>query len=215
MSYDWRFKCTKCDYSQRRPLIPTPHYLATKPCRFVHVAHQLGWCHDESCFVRVEVLPTEERLRQTVEHDYVADHVRKHGEYEEADEAIVRWTRRSAINDEAVRLELLAGRRSPPRCLNCASTRVIPLGDEPGCEEPQASVPIGLRHPGCDGDMVLARDDTPYFSPSISYAPEALDIEGRPVKAEPIPGLRWKLLHMWPFDPVHPVFDFATTFHEL
>ena len=68
------------------------------------------------------------------------------------------------------RLSFLAGRRSPPRCLQCGSTDAFPFAVIPDFTvyygKTQGPVALGVKHPGCGGELAVMDDGTRF-----SYIP--------------------------------------------
>jgi len=86
-------------------------------------------------------------------------------------------------------LSLLVNRKSPPRCLECGSIDCFLLPELPSLPEPQyplfssqtpqSPVEIGLKHPGCGGELLVK------FSEAwISIEPKRriYDVEGRLIR---------------------------------
>lgn len=69
------------------------------------------------------------------------------------------------IKDEQQRLKLLASRKSAPRCLKCGATDCFLLPKLPSLpqpkyplfstEAPSQAEEIGMKHPGCGGDLLV------------------------------------------------------------
>lgn len=68
------------------------------------------------------------------------------------------------------RLSFLAGRQSPPRCLQCGSTDAFPFEVTPDFTvyygKTQGPVALGVKHPGCGGELAVMDDGTRF-----SYIP--------------------------------------------
>ena len=68
------------------------------------------------------------------------------------------------------RQSCLAGRLSPPRCLQCGSTDVLPFKVAPDFTvyygKTQGPVALGVKHPGCGGELAVMDDGTRF-----SYTP--------------------------------------------
>jgi hypothetical protein len=126
--------CDGCDLTATLGGMGLPRYdLGDGHGHYVETQH--AFCHACRSMVDAERLPTSaelaERRAQMMESvgskDLMTDHVVTQADVDERAGAIERW---------------LSARRSPPRCLVCGSTEIVP-------HNPLAGEPF--IHPGCGG----------------------------------------------------------------
>lgn len=145
----------------------------------VPINYSVGWCHACNGFAPVEVfdspdalLALEEQLAE-LRHEQAA-------ELAKIEQSRRWWQRRgrrtSTLNkcewqlgqmgSQALelrqRLSLLAGRHSPPRCLQCGSTDAFPFLTPLRFNYASGIglAPLGIEHPGCGGDLAVMDDGT-------------------------------------------------------
>ena len=150
----------------------------------VPIKHSTGWCHACEGFVQVEIFDSPEALL-TLEGKLDTLRKERAAELIQIEQSRRWWQRRgqrtSALIDldwqiermekQAMviqqRLSFLAGRQSPPRCLQCGSTDAFPFEVTPDFTvyhgKTQGPVTLGVKHPGCGGELAVM-DDGKRFS---------------------------------------------------
>jgi len=153
----------------------------------VPIKHSTGWCHACEGFVQVEIFDSPEALL-TLEGKLDTLRKERAAELIQIEQSRRWWQRRgqrtSALIDldwqiermekQAMviqqRLSFLAGRQSPPRCLQCGSTDAFPFEVTPDFTvyygKTQGPVALGVKHPGCGGELAVMDDGTRF-----SYIP--------------------------------------------
>jgi hypothetical protein len=161
MSYIVR--CDRCDYEAQLDAVSLPRYdLGDGDDHYMHT--QYAWCHRCRSMVDAEKLPTAAELaelraqlmRSVGKKDLVTEHVLTEADVDRMALPMERW---------------LAKRRSPPRCLACGATEIVPH-EPPGAPEDGPSVHTPFVHPGCGGTIawfidfsVECRGRGPQFDP--------------------------------------------------
>ena len=153
----------------------------------VPIKHSAGWCHECEGVAPIEVFDSPEELL-TLEGKLEALRKERDAELTRIEQSRRWWQRRgqrtSALIDldwqiermerQAMviqqRLSFLAGRRSPPRCLQCGSTDAFTFAVIPDFTvyygKTQGPVALGVKHPGCGGELAVMDDGTRF-----SYTP--------------------------------------------
>ena len=178
------FTCTDCDY-QGSSTVGWGEFAYEGGGRRVPVQHVLAWCTSCNDIAPVEELPDGKRIERLAseivsKEQELGRMMRMNVQKErsllgrllrlpqrpprEMDELECRiFLLQEELQHERDRLELLAGRRCGPRCLICGSLDHVPLPEirlEDACEDapesPRPAVPVGVRHPGCSGNLLVA-----------------------------------------------------------
>ena len=155
----------------------------------VPLKHSVGWCHACDGFASVEVFDSPEELF-TLDGKLEVLRKERDAELTRIEQSRRWWQRRgqrtSALVDldwqiermerQAMviqqRLSFLAGRRSPPRCLQCGSTDAFPFAVIPDFTvyygKTQGPVTLGVKHPGCGGELAVMDDGTRFsYTPTL------------------------------------------------
>lgn len=147
----YRAECERCKYSQTFAEGGLRSYQLPGEVR-ITIRQQLGWCRSCDRVVFCEELPTMGEL--AIEFAQFEELVRQDFDFlsspgMSAEELIER--ERSRLASLA---DMLQARQSPPRCLECGSTSIIPISEADENEE-EAVLPTrsSIEHPGCGGPL--------------------------------------------------------------
>ncbi|MGE0558104.1 MAG: hypothetical protein AB7E73_15700 [Burkholderiales bacterium] len=174
------FTCTACDYQGSSTVI-WGRFDYDNQGQKLPIKRMLAWCESCDDLAPVEILPSVSRiqeLRIAIEEKtaqvsryreaaaqgrsllgkLVGAQPRLPPEIQELD--FQRSYAEDELREEHMRLEFLAGRESSAKCLLCGSDAWIdlPLGYRPSgtADKPGPPVRVGLRHPGCSGQLLVA-----------------------------------------------------------
>lgn len=172
--------CSRCDFHGSAGVSHGIFKYET-PDGLVDCPRELGWCESCGGLAPIEALPTEERVSRIRgllrrEEDSLSAS-------EKADEAAkpgwrkVLGLRPAPSTETRIWRDLCESRRGElerliarnktfgtfrkPRCLRCGSDSVtalpsMPSGLDPELAETQRPLPIGMKHPGCGGELMAA-----------------------------------------------------------
>lgn len=174
------FTCTACDYHGNSTVL-WGQFDYEDQGRRVPIKRMLGWCESCDDLAPVEVLPSAARLRELQSAiDEKAARVESHKAVAAQGRSLLgkllgsrprlppdiqeldfqRSYAEEELKEERARLEFLAGRDTTAKCLCCGSEGWIPLprGYLPSgtAENPGPPVPVGLNHPDCSGQLLVA-----------------------------------------------------------
>ena len=187
------FYCTKCDFKQGDLVAwGAREYVLSHGIR-IQVCSRLGWCEDCRGLAAVEDLSQESRRADLEEatRELIALQFRPVRRWWELQWFILAglWRRKvetwnccaGKVDDAKDALNLIASRKTPPRCLACGSNRVTaPLvTDTSEWRNTNQPKRTGFLHPGCGGEMWMIEDGFRIaLKPSIRrYTPEGDSIE--------------------------------------
>lgn len=133
-------RCQGCDYEQSVSNRSDYAYRLADPYDII-LRYTFAWCNDCRLIVSAEHLQSEKTREEPV-----ADRTNRN---------LVRNVRR--FNQDVRRYnEMLASRRSPPRCLKCGGVNIDPVSGQ--------SPPWTVRHPACGGALQI---DGRYYSRDV------------------------------------------------
>jgi hypothetical protein len=198
LSY-FEFTCSRCVFHDVNTVLWGRMNYQTRS-GLIPVQRSLGWCVACGGLAPIEVLPSRERLLWIETKEYhspwsmlaageppTSEQMNDHAEY-------ARLAREDDLRDERTRMEALGGRESAPRCLSCGSVEVVALPegiDPPGTwDKPEAPVPVGMAHPGCDGELLVKHSDmrVRMSIPERVYTVEGALVQGPEVaEVDPMP----------------------------
>lgn len=170
--------CTECDFqSTTRVMWGARSYLTGRTR--VPIRRTLGWCFDCQTFCPIEMLADKKRIRSLKVEISEKEAVVLNAKLDVMNNRS--WLKRllnmkivlpdkieqvarevnslqRELTEEVSRVELLATRKSPPRCLECGSTETELVNADfnhfPSLDEPQESFSIGFHHPQCGGEIL-------------------------------------------------------------
>ncbi|MBE9611033.1 hypothetical protein [Chitinilyticum piscinae] len=178
-----RYICSACDYTSEVLSLYAQRTYVT-PTSKAGVISKIGWCHDCETMKPIEALPTEQELAvllhtkearqlqlgrlietEKLQRPFLARVLNLNTRpsdqrYDlEFEVQSLQWQ----IDRAQAVLGLMTHHRSPPRCLACASTQIEYLllikSIESHLSDDAEALPIGFRHPGCGGEMLIRRSD--------------------------------------------------------
>lgn len=183
------FTCNRCSFSAGIASLGAPHFYETALGR-VPMLVQCGWCDGCATLVAIERLPAAEDLKKWEQTSALMQQtpaacadLGTHAERQESVAASPNGRELDFSHVLQVRTRL-SQRSSPPRCLNCGSTKVAPVGDKLPRDLDlvgERAVPTALVHPRCGGLLQVHR---PLLWVSIPWPPRIYDIDGNFLRTE-------------------------------
>jgi hypothetical protein len=157
--------------------------------RTVQVPRRLGWCEDCGGLASVEIF-TESDIRKEIrdiEEELQAMpsepsrqpwEIHKYLPFNGWETKVQRWHYKQdqligKLDEKTTLLGIIKQRKSPPRCLECGSTRVMaPLVADKTFWDSEKPAVTGFIHPGCGGELsadedgmrISLRPSTRYYS---------------------------------------------------
>lgn len=183
------FYCTSCDFRQGDVETWGSRVYVTPDNRTVQVPRRLGWCEDcgglasvetfSEAEIRKEIRDIEEELQaMPSEPSRQPWEVFKYLPFSGWETKVQRWHYKQdqlvgKLDETTTLLAIIKQRKSPPRCLECGSSRVrAPLVQDKSFWDSPKPVATGFIHPGCGGELwadedgmrISLRPSTRYYS---------------------------------------------------
>lgn len=152
-----KYSCSNCTFSGTTISI-WGHHLYVHEGKEVPVNAYPGICYDCNGISPVEKLPTNQSLKNL------------EGKYKE-----IRGYRvplEHHYEEETLRLELLENRKTPPKCLKCGGTDIVPFTD--------SVIEDGLQHRGCGG--IITHETQEYSLNMGQMSTTYYDVEGTKIR---------------------------------
>jgi hypothetical protein len=191
--------CEKCGLMGSTTCVFGPFRYRTS-CGEINVPRTQGWCRDCNGLEPVEDLNPEERLANLeTELKHAIQGVEWERERLRAGRSFLKrlFSSEEPTSDKLQALEERVRRLSewvsspeaesrylnpkrPPRCLSCGSREIEPIPKLPDglndfYDEERVGIPIGMRHPGCGGELLAM---TSRYRFSVRYEDRIFDLDG-------------------------------------
>lgn len=203
---DVLFSCTRCDFSASDSVCWGGFYYETPNGRGTLI-RTLGWCSACASLAPIEVIGPPDDAAVAALARAVKDQEASLSEHVARLRQQMPWywrlirtqppltpdverlrydaeASRQELNHLRVRAEVLAARRSPPRCLECGSHECFPIASDirptGSPSQPGPPVKMGMRHPGCGGDLMVRHSGERVH---VVLADRYYDTEGRLLRA--------------------------------
>ena len=183
------FSCTQCDY-QRWDLFLWGHrYYQIEEQQFP-MSINIGWCYQCDDLAAIEALPSQSNINE-LEQKIAEKNAVLDKKKQEHSISLRWWQKLANVPDEVLEIKFecarmdrrlaemkdafvaLSSRKHGPRCTQCGSEKHTLL---PNCRvDYNKPVSTGLKHPGCNGDLLIGEDGTRFMLKPRSMA---YDVEG-------------------------------------
>lgn len=197
------YKCTACQLNCREPVTWGYRYYLCATIK-VSMSVTTGWCHCCDGIAAIEVLPTairEAELQKEVEvmqmrlnEEHIAPISKTRWWQWRGRKTIlqsrlkfeIKWAE-ERLAEYRLRRATLSNRTSLARCLRCSSENCasLPPHEIDYFDPESVPSPVGFKHPGCGGDLLVMYDGTRL---SLVMSEKAYDFEGRRLEQDFAPG---------------------------
>jgi len=170
--------CTNCKFSGWSG-VADGKFIYEFPSGNIPIRRRLAWCHACRKIVPAEELPTDDLLRQTkleleVVQKQINNEVVHINQTRSFLSALISKPRSEVLEELELREiaikydldEIIVSRKfvifaRNPKCLDCGSQEIVYLPKFPGgmhsaLQEPTVPIRLGMKHPNCGGEFMVA-----------------------------------------------------------